>query len=368
MDAKQRCTPLPNGVQLGGWRFESESGRILNTRECNALTERLEVLTVSEALPSAGVPPLPSAIFGHSYLTLTHEASGRVIHFDADGAITCWMRESADKGSGGLKITTASLPSWKQVADEQATGDSTDYDWTYSTDYCGITSRSNRASPGASPSPNQTSSGSMAARCVATVRGVAGLSVCVLHHTGDETPSFIESAFRTKVEYEAWLRAQSSEAAPEPHAEATWWKEHKGSGFDMALLRRCDVPILHYVDLPLYEDELDDNGSSVVRLRLRVMPSCFLVLLRHALRVDGVLVRHHDTRYFHKFGTPFVLRDRRLAEAPLAPLRGPQVLGNPEDAPPARVLCSASVPDERQAAEKLALVKPKRESIEELSL
>ena len=192
--------------------------------------------------------------------------------------------------------------------------------------------------------------------------------MCVLHHTGDETPSFIESAFRTKVEYEAWLRAQSSEAAPEPHAEATWWKEHKGSGFDMALLRRCDVPILHYVDLPLYEDELDDNGSSVVRLRLRVMPSCFLVLLRHALRVDGVLVRHHDTRYFHKFGTPFVLRDRRLAEAPLAPLRGPQVLGHPEDAPPARVLCSASVPDERQAAEKLALVKPKRESIEELSL
>ena len=35
-------------------------------------------------------------------------------------------------------------------------------------------------------------------------------------HTGDETPSFIESAFRTKVEYEAWLRAQGSEAAPEP--------------------------------------------------------------------------------------------------------------------------------------------------------
>ena len=379
MAAKQRCTPLPNGVQLGGWRFESESGRILNTRECKSLTERLEVLTVAEALPTAGVPPLPSAIFGHSYLTLTHEASGRVIHFDADGAITCWVRASAEKGSGGLKVTTASLPSWKQVADEQATGDSTDYDWTYSTDYCGITSRSNRASPGASPSPNQTSGGSMqgCALCRDSPRsgGAECERVCRILHPGDETPSFVESAFRTKVEYEAWLeawqRAQSSEAAPEPHAKATWWKEHKGSGFDMALLRRCDVPIVHYVDLPLYEDELDDSGSSVVRLRLRVMPSCFLVLLRHALRVDGVLVRHHDTRYFHKFGTPLVLRDRRLAEAPLAPLRGLQAHGNPEDAPPAlcsALLCSASVPDERQAAEKLALVKPKRESIEELAL
>ena len=235
-------TPLLNGVQVGGWRFESESGRILSTREINTLTERLEALTVAEALPSA-VPPLPAAIFGHSYLTLTHEASGRVIHFDADGAITSWVRESAEKGSGGLKVTTASASYWKQVADEQATGDTTDYDWTYSTYYCGTTSTAHRAS--------------------------------------DKTPTFIESAFRTKVEYSTWLCAQSSEAAPESPAEASGWKEHTGSGFDMALLRRCDVPILHYVDLPLYEDELDDNGSSVVRLRLRVMPSCFLVLLRH---------------------------------------------------------------------------------------
>ena len=48
------------------------------------------------------------------------------------------------------------------------------------------------------------------------------------------------------------------------------------------------------------------------------------------------------------------------------------MLGSGEDAAPAltpaRVLCSASVPDEKQAAEKLARVKPKRESIEELTL
>ena len=46
-----------------------------------------------------------------------------------------------------------------------------------------------------------------------------------------------------------------------------------------------DGPILHFVDLTLYEDDLGDNGESVVRLRMRVMPSCFLLLLRHALRV-----------------------------------------------------------------------------------
>ena len=106
MRPSAQCTPLRNGVQVGGWRFESESGRILSTREINTLTERLEALTVAEALPSA-VPPLPAAIFGHSYLTLTHEASGRVIHFDADGVITSWVRESAEKGSGGLKVLEA---------------------------------------------------------------------------------------------------------------------------------------------------------------------------------------------------------------------------------------------------------------------
>ena len=78
----------------------------------------------------------------------------------------------------------------------------------------------------------------------------------------------------------------------------------------MDLLRRRDVPIMHFVDLPLYEDDLGDNGDSVMRLRLRVMPSCFLLLLRHALRVDGLLIRHHETRIFHKFGLPHVLRAR----------------------------------------------------------
>ena len=156
----------------------------------------------------------------------------------------------------------------------------------------------------------------------------------------------------------------------------------------MELLRRRDLPILHFLDLQLYEDDLGDNGDSMVRLRLRVMPSCFLVLLRHALRVDGVLIRHHDTRLFHKFGTPLVLRDRRLAKARLPPLpkleRPPSVFvdaassairacsASPSPGPALVATMppcmSASVPDEQRAAQKLAMVPPERESIEELLL
>lgn len=39
------------------------------------------------------------------------------------------------------------------------------------------------------------------------------------------------------------------------------------------------------------------------------MPSSFFVLLRYFLRVDNVMVRVNDTRYFHDFSTNYVLRE-----------------------------------------------------------
>lgn len=39
------------------------------------------------------------------------------------------------------------------------------------------------------------------------------------------------------------------------------------------------------------------------------MPSSYFVLLRYFLRVDNVMVRVNDTRYFHDFTTDYVLRE-----------------------------------------------------------
>ena len=385
MEAGSAPSAPSAAFQLKGWRFESKSGPILNTGERDALLERLNKRAAQEfvgGLPYT-VPPLPEAIFGHNRVTLTHEASGRAFHFDADGALSCWARESAHKGSGGLRVTTASLPSWKHVADEQRVAEkaSVDYDWTFSTNYCGTTST--RAPPGEFAGPGSH---------IATARRENELGLgSPSQRVG--SPCFIESPFCTKVEYEAWLVQRCEEACTvdggtkgEAAAESQW-TAHKGSGLDMALLRRRDVPILHFVDFVLYEDDLGDNGESVVRLRLRVMPTCFLLLLRHALRVDGLLIRHHDTRIFHKFGTPHVLRTRRLAEAPLEPVRKPDLSDKPNkldklDVAPVPPWCatatvpasrlaslgSSSLPDEQQAAEKLALLSPKSESLEELLL
>lgn len=302
----------PNVFAVNGWRFESESRPILNSKEIDALTEQL----LAEGLQCT-VPPMPEAIFGNSRLTIIHDATGRTFSFDAAGAIFCWVRESAHKGSGGLRVTTANLPAWKQVACDKALGSATDYDWTFTTDYCGSTGS-------------------------------------------------------------AYGMSDVPDADPGKTAPVSQWSAHQGSGLDMALLSRRDVPILHFVDIPLYEDDLGDNGESMVRVRLRVMPSCFLVLLRHALRVDGVLIRHHDTRIFHKFGTPQVLRARRMAEAPLESVPKPDLSEKPlvASARSAAPWTAAMPPvgsmghliSEQSAAEKLSKLPPKFESIEELLL
>ncbi|KAK1414534.1 hypothetical protein QVD17_30280 [Tagetes erecta] len=71
-------------------------------------------------------------------------------------------------------------------------------------------------------------------------------------------------------------------------------------------------PILFYDEVILYEDELADNGVSLLTVKVRVMPSYWFLLLRFWLRVDGVLMRLRDTRVvcnFRENTRPVILRD-----------------------------------------------------------
>ncbi|PIA56675.1 hypothetical protein AQUCO_00700793v1 [Aquilegia coerulea] len=77
-------------------------------------------------------------------------------------------------------------------------------------------------------------------------------------------------------------------------------------------------PILFYDEVVLYEDELADNGVSLLTVKVRVMPSCWFLLMRFWLRVDGVLMRLRDTRMycsFKKNADPTVLRESCWREA-----------------------------------------------------
>ncbi|KAJ2850178.1 Tap42 interacting protein [Coemansia brasiliensis] len=67
--------------------------------------------------------------------------------------------------------------------------------------------------------------------------------------------------------------------------------------------------ILFYDENVLFEDDLGDNGTSQLSFKVRVMPSGFFILLRFFLRVDGVLFRIFDTRYYHQFGSDILIRE-----------------------------------------------------------
>ncbi|ONK66645.1 uncharacterized protein A4U43_C06F10500 [Asparagus officinalis] len=108
---------------------------------------------------------------------------------------------------------------------------------------------------------------------------------------------------------------------------------------DLAVLSAKE-PILFYDEVILYEDELADNGISLLTVKVRVMPSCWFVLLRYWLRVDGVLMRLRDTRIYCKFsddnGKPVILRENCWREATIESLSNKgfpsniAVYGNPD--------------------------------------
>ncbi|THH19896.1 hypothetical protein EW146_g1334 [Bondarzewia mesenterica] len=126
--------------------------------------------------------------------------------------------------------------------------------------------------------------------------------------------------------------------------EPVWQKqdlESTAHNIPIDELKRPD-PILFYAEIPLFEDELHDNGSSHLVVRIRVMPACIFILSRFTLRVDNVLFRSYDTRIYCSFvsSPPLVVRETSGWEAPydrvkrllprrddLTPLTDPNFIG-----------------------------------------
>ncbi|GAA5922454.1 Tip41p [Sporobolomyces koalae] len=96
-----------------------------------------------------------------------------------------------------------------------------------------------------------------------------------------------------------------------PESTALTWEPAPPThpGIPLALLARTDIPILFFDEVPLFEDELGDNGIADVTIRVRVNASSFYVLARYALRIDHVLFRHFDVRVYHQFGSTEIVRE-----------------------------------------------------------
>jgi hypothetical protein len=80
------------------------------------------------------------------------------------------------------------------------------------------------------------------------------------------------------------------------------WIPSVKSGFNMTLLTDRTLPILYYDEIKLYEDDMHDNGYTSLTCKLRVMPTCLLILMTLFVRIDYVLIRVKETRIFIQFG------------------------------------------------------------------
>ncbi|XP_078486225.1 TIP41-like protein [Ciona intestinalis] len=89
--------------------------------------------------------------------------------------------------------------------------------------------------------------------------------------------------------------------------------------------------ILYFEEMMLFEDELADNGSAQLTVKIRVMTSCFFLLMRFFLRVDGVLSRIYDTRWYHEFGKSYLIREYSEKEKSFSQMKGisPATLTDP---------------------------------------
>ncbi|KAK0645872.1 TIP41-like family-domain-containing protein [Cercophora newfieldiana] len=96
----------------------------------------------------------------------------------------------------------------------------------------------------------------------------------------------------------------------------------KGAEVDipLELLKRRD-PILFHDEVVLYESELDDNGISIVTVKVRVMAQRMLLLCRAFMRLDNVLVRIRDTRVYVDFEKDEVIREYIARESKFADVK-----------------------------------------------
>lgn len=81
----------------------------------------------------------------------------------------------------------------------------------------------------------------------------------------------------------------------------------------LELLKRPD-PIRFFDEVMLYEDEMADNGITMLSCKIRVMPERLLLLCRFFMRLDNVLLRIRDTRVYVDFRSGEVIREYMAKE------------------------------------------------------
>ncbi|KAN0061062.1 Tap42 interacting protein [Thecaphora frezii] len=318
-------TTKARGITLGGWSIRVTSGNIGSSAEMDALSDLL------------GIPP-PEMAFPHNSLVLHHAASGFRLCFDAVRAlqsvegvkhanalhgIDCRdsgppasssaatagkARKSArmgekPKGRGnfkGIKVSYAN--EWGKKRHEAQLEQKVGQDDVPIAAAATVADESQAGPPQGQTTESTSHFGPEVAMAVAA----SGIALAKEYDwtysstwAGAEWCDAPPALLPTKAGSVSEAQTPTVSQVPSRFAPGT------DPARDRIPVERLGPssgePILFYDDIVLYEDELADNGSSMVNVKVRVMPSGFLVLQRFFLRVDEVLFRVFDTRLYCQF-------------------------------------------------------------------
>lgn len=282
-----KLRPDGTGITIHGWEIHSTDGPIASSHVDDRLSKELDM-------------KLPSMLYDESLLTLSHLGSGFTLSFDAVSSL-----RMVSKADPGIRVQAAAKWRGQHVRDDVEVGSVSGrwHDWTFTTKYQG----------GIDVRQHQSE---YDGRDV----GQKGITI---NHTNDNNNSSNIDSVNDSVDGSALDKVQTH--------------NNVKCEIDYDALRDTSLPILFSAQNILFEDELDDNGVACYKVRIRVMPSFFFILARFFLRVDGVLVRVYDTRYFFKFGTATMVREtiHRQASIPqslqhlhVSVLRDPDLLAS----------------------------------------
>lgn len=268
------------------WQISSRKLPISRAGAIDDMTNRISI-------------PVPEMIFGDNQVAIRHLPSGWAIWFDAGDAL-----DEVDKtGQGLLQVAYANdWASSREMSSVEGIQDVRPYDWSYSTPYKGTEKPvsgpdggpdTTPAVPTPAAEPEQAN-----ANATPAINGVAPEGA-----NGSTTNTILPPP--PPPTHSTSSSSSSSSRRLTPTTTVT--------SLPLELLRRRD-PIVFHDDVILYESELDDNGISVLRVKIRVMPQRLLLLSRFYLRLDNVLVRVRDTRVYVDFETDEVLREYTARE------------------------------------------------------
>ncbi|KAI0449520.1 TIP41-like family-domain-containing protein [Xylaria acuta] len=252
------------------WPSPAHMAAATNTHRQGPFVIASRKLPISKAGPIEALEkdvriPVPEMIFGDNVVSVAHAPTGFRVEFNARDAL-----DAVDK-TGNNMLRVAYAGEWSASREQTSAGIREvvrPFDWSYSTTYKGTVVPGTRGGVSDDIGAGAGADGTGAGDTVAKADGGRRR----LDFTPTDRPIPIE------------------------------------------LLKRRD-PIRFFDDVVLYESELDDNGISILSVKLRVHDERMLLLCRLYMRLDNVVCRIRDTRIYVDFASEVVTREYSAKEA-----------------------------------------------------